>query len=388
MYRRCCAKTCALLLCPLVVLLLLIYLVLAYLVSVLLTLLYLPRLLAVQKLYWCCPFIPRIWEAQRYFKGQCMRVGFESTYTVNVLRRILTLPIRPHLPDFYIVGFPKAGTTSLANHLKQHPALSGLDGLPWHESLSKESHFFNGVLGRSHASSALLYRSFFPTILCRWWAEYIRGVEKWMCFDACPVTACLPYTARRMKAITPDAKLIFMMRDPVPVMFSAETMLVNMGVPLTWSLVDPMTTHDLQFQETEEEAQLWKDLKDLQPSDPIPHNMPELFYTHLHSLLKCGQYADRIHPFLQEFPRANMMFIDFNEFTKNTEGVVKEVCSFVGADPALYKHKELPPGMKTEYQGRRMHPSVKQHLTTYFKQSNNMLYSMLHRNFHWTDVEQ
>lgn len=24
--------------------------------------------------------------------------------------------------------------------------------------------------------------------------------------------------------------------------------LVNMGVPLTWSLVDPMTTHDLQFQ--------------------------------------------------------------------------------------------------------------------------------------------
>ena len=52
MYRRCCAKTCALLLCPLVVLLLLIYLVLAYLVSVLLTLLYLPRLFAVQKLYW------------------------------------------------------------------------------------------------------------------------------------------------------------------------------------------------------------------------------------------------------------------------------------------------------------------------------------------------
>ena len=40
------------------------------------------------------------------------------------------------------------------------------------------------------------------------------------------------------------------------------------------------------------------------------------------------------------------MFIDFNEFTKNTQGVVTEVCSFVGADPALYKHKELPPGMK------------------------------------------
>ena len=40
------------------------------------------------------------------------------------------------------------------------------------------------------------------------------------------------------------------------------------------------------------------------------------------------------------------MFIDFNEFTKNTESVMKEVCSFVGADPSLYKHRPLPPGMK------------------------------------------
>ena len=72
----------------------------------------------------------------------------------------------------------KAGTTSLANCLKLHPAISGMDGLPWHEALSKESHFFNGVFGPNHASSATLYRSFFPTMLCRWWAEHIRGVKK------------------------------------------------------------------------------------------------------------------------------------------------------------------------------------------------------------------
>jgi len=49
MYRSCCAKTCALLLWPLVVVLLLTYLILAYVLSVLLTLLYIPRLFAVQK---------------------------------------------------------------------------------------------------------------------------------------------------------------------------------------------------------------------------------------------------------------------------------------------------------------------------------------------------
>ena len=34
-----------------------------------------------------------------------------------------------------------------------------------------------------------------------------------MCFDACPVTACLPYTAKRMRALTPNAKLVFMVRS-------------------------------------------------------------------------------------------------------------------------------------------------------------------------------
>ena len=58
------------------------------------------------------------------------------------------------------------------------------------------------------------------------------------------------------------------------------------------------------MQEQEDDAQLWKDLKDLQPGEMLPANMPKLFYTRLHSLLMCGCYADRIHPFLQEFPHS------------------------------------------------------------------------------------
>lgn len=59
---------------------------------------------------------------------------------------------------------------------------------------------------------------------------------------------------------------------------------------------------DVCTQEQEDGAQLWKYLMDLQPDEPIPHNMPELFYTRLQMLVKCSQYADRIYPFLQQFP--------------------------------------------------------------------------------------
>jgi len=34
------------------------------------------------------------------------RLQFEGAHCVTVIGRVVTLPIRPHLPDFYIAGFP------------------------------------------------------------------------------------------------------------------------------------------------------------------------------------------------------------------------------------------------------------------------------------------
>jgi hypothetical protein len=38
----------------------------------------------------------------------------------------------------------------------------------------------------------------------------VRGVPHWLCFDACPTYACLPFVAARAKAMTPNAKLVVM----------------------------------------------------------------------------------------------------------------------------------------------------------------------------------
>ena len=61
-----------------------------------------------------------------------------------------------------------------------HPALGGVEGPPLHPVLLKESHFFTGVFGRNKAGpeSAWLYKSCFGTVLTRWWAEYVRGVDQ------------------------------------------------------------------------------------------------------------------------------------------------------------------------------------------------------------------
>lgn len=123
----------------------------------------------------------------------------------------------------------------MAAYLKLHPAVDGLDGLHWHEvwlpsqcmpaamgacrwlvdphvwlptacrthgptlcpllfpaftcvrtsppvpvpqTLTKESHFFSGALGRASTSSRAAYRSYFPTVLRRWWVEAVKRCGK------------------------------------------------------------------------------------------------------------------------------------------------------------------------------------------------------------------
>lgn len=183
------------------------YWALALLVGVAASWMVWPSLLLAQRLYWACPFIPHIWRSPALRSkfgvvgSWLLRLQFEGAHCTTVISRLLTLPMRPHLPDFYLLGFPvsvgwralnlsnsfccqspacqhacqrlvncivqKCGTTSMAAYLKDHPGISGLAGMPGNETFAKESHFFGGILGRSAASSSLIYRSFFPTFLTR-----------------------------------------------------------------------------------------------------------------------------------------------------------------------------------------------------------------------------
>lgn len=76
------------------------------------TLTVLPSLLLARRLYYACPFIPHMWrsDSMRSRFGTLgtwlLRLQFEGAHATSVLARILTLPLRPHTPSFYILGFP------------------------------------------------------------------------------------------------------------------------------------------------------------------------------------------------------------------------------------------------------------------------------------------
>lgn len=286
--------------------LLLVWLLAARLISMVIPLLIVPSLITAKTFYWCMPMAKALFSHQdSAVKGFLMRIGFEGTYCMSVWRRWLTLPLRRSLPDFYILGFPKCGTTAMASYLMQHPAVRGLDGLQWDTSLKKESHFFSGVLGRRSTGCKRLYQSLFPTCVERWWCERVQGFERMLCMDACPLNACLPYVADRLRKWTPDAKLIVMVRDPVDALFSGETMLRNSGLPLSWTIAEE--TDELKHPDVWKEAPAaeayWNALKSLKEDDVLPEDLPEKMYTDFGTMVHFSKFAERIQPFLDAFPR-------------------------------------------------------------------------------------
>ena len=84
---------------------LLIYYVVAFALGSIAAGLILPRLWLASHMYWSCPFVPVVFKNQGA-RGKLLRIGIEVSYTLNVVKRFVTLPLRRSLPAFYIAGFP------------------------------------------------------------------------------------------------------------------------------------------------------------------------------------------------------------------------------------------------------------------------------------------
>ena len=285
----------------------------------------------------------------------------------------------------YIVGFPKCGTTTLASYLLKNRSVVGVEGVSWHPALSKESYFFNGILGRySGAFSPTLYRSFFPTVLTRWWRQAVLRAPSFLCLDACPLTACIGCNAaKRIAAINPDAKLIFMVRDPVDAVFSAEITLRNFGLSLDWSFMEDVIAADPRFADTPDDVKFWESMDELGSEDPLPVDLPARLFGRCSSVLRAATFADRIQPFLEVFPRQNIMFVELDQLTAKPEETVASVLSFIGVE-STKKCKFSPlPDPSTERRGRRMHPAVRRKLQHYFAAPNQKLFAMMGKELPW-----
>ena len=101
--------------------------------------------------------------------------------------------VEGHLPNLVVIGAMKCGTTSLYEYLSSHPAIT--------MSKVKEIEFFSRHFNRGED----WYRAHFPRP-ARIRGEASTGYTKYPNYTGVP---------QRMHALVPDAKLIYLVRDPI-----------------------------------------------------------------------------------------------------------------------------------------------------------------------------
>jgi len=263
--------------------------------------------------------VPRIWTS-----------FYAHKETIKKIFRLATSPFR-RLPDFYIIGAAKAGTTSLHEYLLNHPQIDA--------NFQKETRFLFGSVGRS--LRPLFYRSFYPL-------KSLFGSRRW-CFDADPTHSLVPsFSASALHVMTPKAKIILVYRDPVERAWSGYRFLSKLRghnvAQMTFierfndavEKLSSIQAREAKVLGSKLQAQgpgsawTFQGLWGLRGMGPLPRAYVENVFGSAPAA--SGHYAEICEEFAASFGRDNLLVLSFEELCYNTESLVRRVFTFIGAD--------------------------------------------------------
>lgn len=207
------------------------------------------------------------------------------------------------LPEFIIIGAAKAGTTSLHALLEQHPDI--------YMTRPKEPEFFarDDLYEQGVTGYEALYDAAKP--------GQLRG-EASTIYSLSPV---FPETASRMHAHVPDAKLIFVMREPVRRAFSYYQQLIKNYQNDTKDRTIAMTFEAC----IGAEDRAGKTAQFASFDAHLP-DTPELW-------LAGSEYVTQIRAYLEHYSADQMLFLKFEDFLTNPTAMLEQITEFLGVTP-------------------------------------------------------
>jgi hypothetical protein len=200
-------------------------------------------------------------------------------------------------PSFFIVGAPKAGTTSMATYLRQHPSLF----LP----AKKDVPFFGGDLDyRRPRQSPAEYLALFDTA----GAGEVAG-------DACVSYLQSRLAAEEIHDFDPEARIIVMLREPVAAMRSMHAFM--------------RSAHNEDIADFQRALEAEPDRIEGRRIPPGARIADELLYRRVYS------YAEQVERYLDRFGPERVEAILLDDLEREPARVVAETFAFLGVDPAF-----------------------------------------------------
>jgi hypothetical protein len=201
------------------------------------------------------------------------------------------------LPDFFIVGAFKCGTTALYDYLRQHPQVF----MPFH----KEPLYFGDDLTRRYGRMTReQYEALFAAARP---GQRIGEASAWYLYSRS--------AAREIATASPAAQIIIMLRNPVDVMYAQHSQLI---FNVEEDLVD--------FGQALEAEPARRRGERLPPG---PLRVENLFYR------ESVRFADQVQRYYDAFGRERVHVIVYDDFRDDTPAVYRGVLAFLGTDPAF-----------------------------------------------------
>jgi hypothetical protein len=200
-------------------------------------------------------------------------------------------------PNFFIVGAPKCGTTSLISYLLDHPKI-----------------YAPGTWELNYLNSDLTWVSDPPVTSDEEYLSHFEDTDKYDCIGEKSAFYLYSKNApHRIHKISPHPKIICMLRDPVEAMWSLyryhiRALRENIG----------NFGEAINAQESRKEG------------DRIPREanfVEELYYKEIY------KYPEQINRYIRVFGKETVKFIVFDDFVSNTNRVYRQVLEFLGTDP-------------------------------------------------------
>jgi hypothetical protein len=199
-------------------------------------------------------------------------------------------------PNFFIVGAPRCGTTSMYAYLWQHPEI--------YFSVHKEPQFFGSDL--TPLAGAIREEDLYLQLFAAAGDEPRVGeASVWYLLSE--------KAAGEIRAFAPDAKIIALLREPARMAHSLHSLYTRSGNEDLATLEEALAAEPERRQG-----------RGLPPGAYFPEG---LIYTDV------VRHAAKVERYFEAFGRENVHVILFDDLVRDTPAVYRKVLEFLGVDP-------------------------------------------------------
>ncbi len=250
------------------------------------------------------------------------------------------------LPNFYVAGAQRSGTTSLFIYLLSHELVHG-------PRRAKGVHYYD----TNFHQSVDWYRSNFPRASTIDAQQAEHGVMPAV-GEGAPYYLFSPVIPERIHAVTPGARILTVLREPLDRAISHHNHEVKRG----------FETLPLEEAFDAEASRLEGEVDKILADDQYISE-PHIY----HSYLSRGLYAEQLQRYFDVFGRDQVLVLDSSEMSSNPEATVRKTTDFLGLPPLtgvdypLYNKREYDP----------VDPDIRARFGPYFAASNARLRGLL-----------